>query len=390
MLDNNQQIFEQLKKAKSILITFSSIWNGDNLSSALSFYLFLKKMDKNVEIVSSKTESNNQGEGAQKIFSFLPRFNQIKRTIRNSNKFIISLDTTRSKIKKVNYKMEENSLKFIITPENNNFLKENVTAESQKGNYDLIVTLDTPDLQSLGKLFIENTDLFYKTPIINIDHHGGNEEYGQINLINLNAVSSSEILFSLFSSYNNIPINEDIATCLLAGIISKTKNFKTANITPETLTTTSALISKDARREEIINKLYRSRNINVLKLWGKVLSRLSGIRNNQIIWSIVNINDFVKTATTKNDLTDIIDELIINIPEAKIIILFYETPEDSGEPTTNFIIHSTKNINLMELVGHYNPKGDEKLVEIETKKQLEEVKKEIVELIDKKIGNINF
>ena len=390
MLDNNQQIFEQLKKAKSILITFSSIWNGDNLSSALSFYLFLKKMDKKVDIISSKIENKNPGENAQKIFSFLPKFDKIQRTIRNSNKFIISLDTTRTKIKKVNYKIEENSLKFIITPKQGIFLKEDLNTKSQNNQYDLIITIDTQDLQSLDKIFIENTHLFYDTPIINIDHHSSNEEYGQINLINLNAVSTSEILFSLFSCHENFSINEDIATCLLCGIISKTKNFKTSNITPQTLTTTSTLISNKARREEIINKLYRSRNINVLKLWGKVLSRLSGIKNNQIIWSIVNINDFIKTGTTKNDLSDIIDELITNIPEAKIIILFYETPEDSGEPTTNFIIHSTKNINLMDLVGHYNPKGDEKLVEIETKKKLEEIKKEVIELIDNKIENIHF
>lgn len=390
MLDGKEQIFEQIKKAKGILITFSSIWNGDSLSSALAFYLFLKKLDKNAEIVSAKSEERNPRETAGKIFSFLPGFGEIKRTIRNSNKFIVSLDTSNTKIKKVKYRMEKNSLKFIITPKKGSFLPENVKTEVKDSRYDLIITIDTPDLDSLGKTFEENTNLFYDTPIINIDHHGGNEEYGQINLVQINAVSTSEILFSLFDSYKENLIDGDIATCLLAGIISKTKNFKTANITPDTLATTSQLISQEARRDEIISKLYRSRNLNVLKLWGKILIRLSGTKNNQIIWSVVTLNDFLKTGTTKNDLPDIIDELIINIPETKIIIIFYETPEKEGEPTANFIIHSTKNINLMDLVGHYNPKGDEKLVEIETKKKLEEIKKEIVEMIDKKMEQLNF
>jgi len=390
MLNGNQQIFEQIKKAKSILITFSSIWNGDNLSSALSFYLFLKKMGKNVEVVSAKTEEKNPGERAGKVFSFLPAFNEIKRTVRNSNKFTISLNTRDTKIKKIGYRVEENALKLIITPKKGSFSGEDVKTETKNGKYDLIITLDTRDLDSLEKTFQENTTLFYDTPIINIDHHGGNEEYGQINLVQINAVSTSEILFSLFDSYDGNLIDSDIATCLLAGIISKTKNFKTANITPDTLAATSQLISQEARRDEIIEKLYRSRNINVLKLWGKVLTRLSGARNNQIVWSAVTLSDFIKTGANKNDLPDIIDELIVNIPEAKIIIIFYETEEKDGDPTTNFIIHSTKNINLMDLVGHYNPKGDEKLVEIETKKKLEEIKNEIVELMDKKIEQLNF
>ncbi len=390
MLNQNEQIFEQIKKAKSILITFSSIWNGDNLSSALAFYLFLKKMGKTAEIVSGKIEENNQGETSHKTFSFLPAFEQIKRNLKNSNEFIISLNTSRSKIKKIKYKVEENSLKFIINPKQGNFLEEDVKTETKNGNYDLIITIDAPDLASLGTIFEENADFFYNTPIINIDHHSGNENYGQINVININSVSVSEILFPLFTFYDKDLVNQDIATCLLAGIISKTKNFKTSNITPDTLATTSKLIFKEARREEIINKLYRSRNINVFKLWGKVLSRLSASKNNQIIWSSVTVKDFLKTGTDKNDLSGIVDELISNIPEAKIIIIFYETPDPEGKPTTNFIIHSTKNINLMELVAHYNPKGNERLVEIETKKKLEEIKNEIVELIDKKIDSLNF
>jgi len=386
MRNSNQQIFEQIKKSENILITFSSIWSGDNISSALAFYLFLKKIGKKVDLISTKIDSNitnNNNNG--KLFSFLPEFNQIKQVSRNTNELIISIDTTNLKIKKLNYKIEKNLLKLIITPKNGKILTENIKTENQNNKYDLIISLGTPDLQSLGKLFIKNTELFYTTPIINIDNHSSNEEYGQVNIINLNTVSTSEILFSVFTNYEKEIINENIATCLLTGIISRTNNFKTSNITPSTLTTTSKLIMLKAKREEIINKLYRSRDVNVLKLWGRVLSRLSNIKNGQIIWSIVKLNDFIKTGTTKNDLPSIIDELIANIPEAKIIILFYETPEKNGEPTSNFIIHSPKNINILELVSHYNPIGNEKIAEIETQKKLEEIKKEIIELIDLKI-----
>jgi bifunctional oligoribonuclease and PAP phosphatase NrnA len=389
MLTQHQQIFEQIKKAKNILIAFSSNWNGDNIASALAFYLWLKKLGKKAEIISSKSEAGTAMEIKSKAFDFLPGFSEIKRIARDLNKFVISLNLSRAQIKGVKYRLETGAAKFIITPQKGNFTEEDVKIETESAKYDLIITLDTPDMESLGRLFSENRQFFYGTPIINIDHHSANEEYGQINLVQINAVATAEIIFSFLCSCEETLIDADIATCLLTGIISKTKNFKTANITPDTLAATSSLISREARREEIVNRLYRSRNIGALKLWGIVLSRLTYAKNGQIIWSAVTNNDFLKTGTAKNDLNDIVDELIANIPEAKIVIIFYETADEAGKISTSFLVHSPKNINLLDLTRDYNPRGDEKMVEIETKKELEEIKEEIIELIDKKINQLS-
>jgi bifunctional oligoribonuclease and PAP phosphatase NrnA len=389
MLSAHQQIFEQIKKAKNILVTFSSAWNGDGLGSSLAFYLFLKKIGKKVEIISSKSEIGTAMEVKTKAFSFLPGFTDIKRIAREMNKFVISLNLAKAKIKGVKYRLEAGAAKFIITPQKGSFTEEDVKVEAEGAKYDLVIALDTPDMESLGKLFNENTQFFYSTPIINIDHHSANEEYGQINLVQINAVATAEIVLALLAAYEENLIDADIATCLLTGIISKTKNFKTSNITPDTLAATSSLISREARREEIVNKLYRSRDIGVLKLWGIILSRLTYAKNGQIIWSAVTNNDFIKTDTSKSDLNDIIDELIANIPEAKVIIIFYDIADEAGNLTTSFLIHSPKNINVLDLTRDYNPRGDEKMVEIETKKQLEEIKEEIIELIDKKINQFS-
>ena len=82
-----------------------------------------------------------------------------------------------------------------------------------------------------------------------------------------------KILFNLITDYSRDLVDEDIATCLLAGLIAKTKSFKTQNITPQSLAISSQLLAMGAKREEIVNKLYRSRSLNVLKLWGRVLAR---------------------------------------------------------------------------------------------------------------------
>ncbi len=398
MLSQEQQIFEQIKKAKRILITFSKQWNGDAVASALALYLFLVKMEKDAEIVAEKSEHGRQ-------FSFLPGYGEIGHRLDNLRNFIISLDITNAKVGQIKYQMEKNLLNFIISPKEGFFSHEDIKSQSSGFKYDLIIALDTPDLESLGGIYDNDTEFFYQVPIIDIDHHSDNEEFGQINLIELTAISTTEILFNLMSRYQRDYIDQNIATCLLAGIISETRSFKTQNITPQALAISSELISMGARREEIVNRLYRSRPLSVLKLWGRVLARLTGSLDNKLVWTSLSLLDFAKTETDENDVAEVIDELIVSIPEAKIIVIFYEkngkppsahkddkvSLADSGPGvTTRAMVYSVKNINSLQLVKKWNPTGTKYLARISLDKGIKEAETELIGYIRETLEKLSL
>ncbi|MCX6797895.1 MAG: DHH family phosphoesterase, partial [Candidatus Falkowbacteria bacterium] len=316
MLSQDQQIFKQIEKANNILISFPKEADGDVLANALAWFLFLKKIDKKAEIVGGQ-ESN------LKSWSFLPSFIEVKQKLDNLRKFIVSLNIKNAKISQIKYLVENDLLNFIISPSSGWFTHDDISSSSSGFKYDLIIIIGATDLESLGDIYDQNIEFFYKTTIINLDYHPENEEYGQINFIELNTLSVAEISFYLFKNYQEKNIDEDIATCLLAGIIAKTKNFKTPNLTPRALLTTSQLIGLGARREEIVDRLYRSKGLNALKLWGKMLNNLNSEAGNHLIWSSLSSENIIPNHDPEPDLVDIIDELIINIPEAKIIITFY-------------------------------------------------------------------
>jgi len=386
MLTPEQQIFEQIKKADNILITFSKAWSGDSIASALALYLFLKKLDKKVEITAEKI---NQGA----LFNFLPSYEKINYSLDNLRKFIVSLDISSAKIGQIKYKIEDNILNFIISPKEGFFTHDDIKSRSGEFKYDLIIVLDTPDLESLGKIYDNDTEFFYQVPIINIDHHSHNEEFGQINLVELTSVATAEMLFNLFTGFSRDLIDENIATCLLAGIISKTRSFKTQNITPQALSVSSQLISMGAKREEVVNRLYRSRSLNVLKLWGRVLARLTGAMDNKLVWSLLTKDDFIKTNTVESDLNEVIDELIISIPQAKTVLLIYESEENEQvEKTkiTNVLVYSTKNINSLDLVKKWNPEGTKKLAKIKINKNIDETENEIIQHLEENLQKLSL
>jgi nanoRNase/pAp phosphatase (c-di-AMP/oligoRNAs hydrolase) len=391
MLTTEQQIFEQIKKAKNILITFNKTWPGDAVAAALAFYLFIKKMGQPVEVAAEKTQ-------AKKIYRFLPAYNEIRGSLENLRQFIVSLDITNAKVGQIKYEVKDNTLDFIISPKEGFFSPDDITARTSDFKYDLIITLNTPDLEALGTIYDNDTEFFYQVPIINIDHEAGNEGYGQINLVELTAIASTEILFNLFSSYARELIDEDIATCLLAGIIAKTRSFKTQNITPQALSVSSQLIAMGARREEIVNYLYRSRPLSVLKLWGRVLARLNSDLDGKLVWSVLSALDFAKTETVEDDLEEVIDELIVNIPEAQVVVLVYQKPTASpessgeenqkGEPETEALIYSIRNINSLDLVKTLAPVGTKNLARVKIKKPVQEAEREVIRMIKENLGKL--
>lgn len=382
MLSQEQQVFDQINKAATILVTFSRSSGGEAVASALATYLFLKKMGKKVELVA-------EADGGEKQLSFLPSRSEIKHKLDNLRKFIISLDIRHTKVGQIQYKVEAETLDFIVSPLDGFFTKEDITSKSSGFKYDLIISVSTRDLESLGQIYDRDTEFFYETTVINIDCQASNESYGQINVVDLNTVATSEILFNLFASYDRTLIDEDIATCLLAGMIVATKSFKTNNISPAALSTASQLISMGARREEIVNHLYRSRSLNLLKIWGIVLARLSSSEDSKVISSVIYADDFLKTKTETKDLYEVIDELIVNIPQAKIIALIYEIAAD-GQKTVEALVYGVKNLDVISLVTEFNPTGHKALAKIKSSKPIKEFEKELSSLLAEKVKKLEL
>lgn len=380
MKTNYEQMKHAIEDATSILITFNRAWPGDAVASALALRLWLLQLGKKVAIAAEKPSSAAS-------FSFLPGFSHISSELDNLRKFIISLDITNTKVSEIEYKVEDNKLDFIISPKKGFFAHEDISSRASGFAYDLIICLSTPDFESLGWIYDQDTQFFFETTVVNIDHHAANDNFGQINIVNLNTVACSEIIYN-FLQENKVALNADIATCLLAGLISETKSFKTANVTPTTLNMASDLVSLGGRREEIINVLYRSRQLNVLKLWGMILTNLQSRLENRLIWSSVKSEDFITTETKPEQISDVVDELIVSLPQANIIILGYEKQDENGVIKSEAIIHSVKNFDALFLAQPFKATGSAHEARVMLNGNLEQDLSKLIAAVEEKVRRL--
>ncbi len=382
-LPADKQFLEAVRRSSHILVTFRRDWSVDAVASALAVARILEKKGKRVEVVAD-------GFVPTKQIGFLPQADAVKPAFNQLQKFIINLDVSRHKIDELSYDLEGDRLRIYITPKDGQFDGRDVTTAASDFKYDLIISVDTPDYPSLGGLFTANTDFFYHRPVINIDSDPANENYGNINAVDITATSSAEVVYSLFKSMGEHFLDEDIATCLLAGMIAKTRSFKTPSVTPKTLEAASELMAAGARRDEIVQNLYRTRSLSTLKLWGRALARLKYDAEAKFAWTLLVRQDFIHAGAKEEFLPDVIDELIANSPEAEIIGILYEQehPTDKGRTAgICALVSSEKYSDAQGLVSSLRPDGTRKLARIcFPGANLIEAEKSVIAAIYKTIG----
>lgn len=374
-LSPKQQGFELIQKSKKVLLVTKRNPNPDLIGSMLAMGIALEKLDKEVDMVAT-------GE-ISPLLKFLPRFDQVKRDIKSVKNFIISLDTRETKIDQFSYDFDKdgNKLNIYITPKDGDYDSKHITTKKVGFQYDLIICLGSPDLEAIGTIYDQNTELFYETPIINIDNHSSNELYGEINIVDLKASSTAEVMYSFLEFFNNKAIDVDIATCVLSGIISSTKSFQAANTTPQAFTLASQLVSLGADQQKIIHNLYKNKSLDSLKLWGRALARIKFDNDYKIAWTLITSDDFKKTNSSDSGLAGIEDELAASIAEAEIVIVLYEK-----EKGVSGIIKSVKKSNLEILANRFDVSPQNDLIYLNFKeKTLLEAEQSIVEKIKTKL-----
>lgn len=354
-LTPTQQIYEAWQRANRVLIAFQHNPVHDGAASALALGAILQKMNKEVVVVADQWNTPQE-------LKFLPGIDRVQSHLEQIQPFIIEVDVKNTSMKNISHDTTDGKLRITLTPQSGTWKIDDVMAGPDDYQFDLICTVGAPDLESLGAVYHQHADFFYHIPIINIDHNPANEHYGQINHVDINATAAAEVLFNLVNDLDRHLIDEHVATHLLTGMISKTRSFKTTNVTPKTLQVASELVAIGARRDEIVHHLYRTRTVPVLRLWGRALARLKHAPEARLVWTMLSRQDFFLAGADASMLSGVIDELIINAPEAQCALILYEDLENGTPQKINGLLHAKQPLKVRELAKPFGGTGGSDII----------------------------
>lgn len=188
---------------------------------------------------------------------------------------------------------------------------------------DIIVVLDCGDLRYAGI-----AELVHDHPatIINIDHHATNENYGHHNMVMKNAAATTEVLY-LFFKYNHININHSMATALLAGLITDTDNFTNGATSSDSFAIAGELIRRGANFNLINYYTQKDKTVGALKLWGIALSRLNKHEKLNLAYTYITQADIEKCEVDEG-AGDGLSNFLNILDNAQIVLVLKETPNN--------------------------------------------------------------
>ncbi|MHB8871093.1 MAG: DHH family phosphoesterase [Candidatus Doudnabacteria bacterium] len=336
---DQQKLFELIGKSQRILIALPANPNGDTLGGSLALAAFLRKLNKEVEVYCEKTDFGT--------LSFLPGIQEVHHEIVFPKSFVISVKTKNAKLDELSYDMLPENVNIYLKPKEGIFTPEDVSFSNDVTRFNLIICVDVASLESLGALYEKNAEMFFAVPKVNIDNHIHNDNYGTINIVDVTASSSSEILLALLRDYEASLIDESIATNLLTGIITETNSFQHNKTTPNSFINASELISYGAKQQEIVKNLFKTKELPVLKLWGRAMARIQSMPEYDTIFSVVGISDIEKSEAGEGEIFQVAQDFMVNINDAKMVFFVAERSE-----YLEMYVASNPNIKLKELVNY--------------------------------------
>jgi bifunctional oligoribonuclease and PAP phosphatase NrnA len=112
-----------------------------------------------------------------------------------------------------------------------------------------------------------------ETRILNIDHHFTGKYYGHVNLVDVNAAATAQILFELCLEWG-LEITPQIGYGLYVGIITDTGRFRFVNTSARSVEVCAALIAKGVDSGWVTENVFYNMSLEVVRALTNALASL--------------------------------------------------------------------------------------------------------------------
>ncbi len=167
--------------------------------------------------------------------------------------------------------------------------------------------LDCGDIGRLGKLGPELSRIH---PFIVIDHHHGNDGFGDICWIEPHRSSTGEMVFDLAGELGET-ISPEVADCLYTAIVTDTGSFQYDCTTNHTFKVAATLVECGVEPGLISQNIYDNNSFARLQLMQMVLANLESYFDDQVAIIRVTREMLIATGTGLDD-----SEGFINLPRS--------------------------------------------------------------------------
>ncbi len=145
--------------------------------------------------------------------------------------------------------------------------------------------------------------------MLDIDHHLGNSLFGKLNYVLEHECSTGTVVMHLLRGLG-VPLDERIATCILATIMTDTGGFMHSNSTPEALELSAELMRLGADKEKITEEIFLRKRVAATRLLGRIIDEMRFESDGRYCYSYVDEAMLAQTGADGEDTEDIVNTLL--------------------------------------------------------------------------------
>jgi bifunctional oligoribonuclease and PAP phosphatase NrnA len=234
--------------------------------------------------------------------------------------------------------------------------------------FDAIIVLECPSLDRTG---IEAH--LGERPVINIDHHLGNQCYGAVNWVDSAAPAVGEMVYRLAQGLK-LSLEPEVASSLYLTLVTDTGGFRFSNATPAAFEAAAALVRDGAQPEQVAQWLYESQPLGVVRLLGEMLQSLQIHADGRIASGRLTREMFAKAGASPGDSEGLIDS-IRSIAGVDAVALIREL-EEGGHKVS---LRSRGEVDVEKIARHHGGGGHRNAAGFTMEGAGEDVRRQVAE-----------
>lgn len=216
---------------------------------------------------------------------------------------------------------------------------------------DLAVVCDAATLERVGRLAIEEAEWLRSSRLVNIDHHVSNNGFGALNLVDPQAAATCEIVGRLAQELA-IPMDADLATALLTGIVRDSHGFSDRSTSGDTLRMAAELVDAGAPLADIHRHVLAELPYSTMALWGRMLRGIERADEGRIVYAVLTQQMLDETGTQQHDADGVV-EFMSRAAHAEVTLLLRET----GPGRTRVSVRTTPAVDATTIAAAFGGGG---------------------------------
>ncbi|MCD6418330.1 bifunctional oligoribonuclease/PAP phosphatase NrnA [bacterium] len=190
-----------------------------------------------------------------------------------------------------------------------------------------------------------------KIPLVNIDHHDGNTNFGNVNWVDPSAAAAGEMIYELIRSIG-VRIDENMASALYVAIMTDTGRFSFGNTTAKTFAIASALVELGADPKFLTTETYFKFSEEYFRNIGIALFNSRSYLNGRVLFLTLDRASMHSFSTSHENSEGIID-FAMAVQNVDVAVLFKEISKNKVHAS----MRSRRGIEISEVAKYFGGGG---------------------------------